>query len=77
MRSVPGLSDVGLGVLAELGEKLMDAGEDCLVAFGFARPAAFGGVLDELLLACQASRGVVKEAVIKRRFGAFPQFRSL
>ena len=33
----------------------MDAGEDCLVAFGFARPAAFGGVLDELLLACQAS----------------------
>jgi hypothetical protein len=29
--------------------------ENGLVAFDFARPAAFGGVLDELLLACQAN----------------------
>jgi len=54
MLSVAGLRDVGLGVLAELGEEFMDAGDDGLVAFGFAGPAAFGGVVDELLLACQA-----------------------
>lgn len=48
MLSVTGLGDVGLGVLAELGEEFMDAGDDGLVAFDFARPAAFGGVLDEL-----------------------------
>jgi hypothetical protein len=53
--SVAGLRDVGLGVLAELSEEFMDAGDDGLVAFDFARPAAFGGVLDELLLACQAN----------------------
>jgi hypothetical protein len=40
-----------MGVLAELSEEFMDAGEDGFVAFNFARPAAFGGVLDELLLA--------------------------
>lgn len=52
--SVAGARDAGLGVLAELGEEVMDAGDGGLVAFGFAGPTAFGGVLDDLLLACQA-----------------------
>jgi hypothetical protein len=46
---VAGARGVGLGVLAELSEELMNAGDGGLVAFDFARPAAFGGVLDELL----------------------------
>jgi hypothetical protein len=45
---VAGAGDVGLGVLAEFCEEFMDAGDGGLVAFDFAGPAAFGGVLDEL-----------------------------
>jgi hypothetical protein len=44
---VAGAGDVGLGVLAELSEELMDAGDGGFVAFDLAGPAAFGGVLDE------------------------------
>jgi hypothetical protein len=47
--------------LAEVGEQAAQAAGDGGVAFCFAGPAAFGGVLDELLLdvqPCLQPRGI-------------------
>src|SRR6476659_8875474 len=43
-----------LAGLAEVGQQLPDPARDRLMAFNFAGPVAFGGVLDQLLFAAEA-----------------------
>jgi len=44
----------GAGGLAQFGQEFADAAGDRGVALGFAGPAAFGGILDQLLFDLEA-----------------------
>jgi hypothetical protein len=64
---VAGARGVGLGVLAELSEELMDAGDGGLVAFDFARPAVFGGIRP--LSHARTIRNIVEQGVLADQIG--------